>query len=123
MGVRVFICADDTPDALPRPISTLLMVQPLSSVDRSPPPGVWRPHGAGVAISRPPPTGVSFNPDTLSVDAVGTDPTVDVAAVVANLKPVALPGFDEVGVLVTVDLAQNNITNLQVIRMRRHNGA
>ena len=44
-------------------------------------------------------------------------------ALVQNVEPVALPGFDEVDILVTVDLAQNNITNLEVVRIRRNNGA
>src|SRR5688572_26214285 len=64
----------------------------------------------------------SFDSDTLSVNPVGADPTVDASAVVANLESVGLSGFDEVNVLAAVHLAQDDITNLQFVRIRRHNG-
>lgn len=65
----------------------------------------------------------SFNSDTLSVDAIRTDPTVDAPAIVANLESVALPGLDEVNILVPVNLAQDDVANLKIVRSCRHNGA
>jgi hypothetical protein len=61
--------------------------------------------------------------NAFAVDAIRTDPAVNVATIVADLKAITLPGFDQVDVLVTLDLAQNNITNLNVIRVHGCNGA
>jgi hypothetical protein len=65
----------------------------------------------------------SFDPDTLSVDSIGADPAVNASAIVPNLESVALSGFNEVDILAAVDLAQDNITDLKVVRIRRNNGA
>jgi hypothetical protein len=65
----------------------------------------------------------SFNPDTFSEYAVCTNPSVNAPAIIANLKSVALSGFDEMNVLETVNLAQNDVTNLKIARARRNNGA
>jgi hypothetical protein len=65
----------------------------------------------------------SFDSDTLSVNRIGPYPAVDTSAIVPNLESVALSGLDEVDILVAVDLAQNDITDFKVVRIRRHNGA
>jgi len=81
--------------------------------------------GLNGSSSFAPPTGsaFSFYPDALSVDGIRADPTIDAPAIIANLESVALPGFDEMNILVTVDFAQDAVTNLEVVRIRRHNGA
>lgn len=61
----------------------------------------------------------SFDSDTLTVNSIQTDPTVNPSAIVADLETVALPGFDKMDVLVTVHLAQNDITDSQVVWIRR----
>jgi hypothetical protein len=81
---------------------------------------VWGPRGQSPRL---PDSARSFNSDTFSVNPTGTDPTVDASAIVPDLKLVALSGLDEVNVLVAVDLAQNDVTNLKVVRIRRHDGA
>jgi hypothetical protein len=65
----------------------------------------------------------SFDSDTLSVDPIGANPTVDPSAIVPNLESVALSGLDEMDILVAVDLAQNDVTDRQVVKIHRHNGA
>jgi hypothetical protein len=65
----------------------------------------------------------SFDPDAFSVNAIRAYPAVDAAAVIADLEPVSLPGFDEVDILATVDLAQHDIARLKVVRSCRHHGA
>jgi len=47
----------------------------------------------------------SFDSNTLSIDAIRPDPTVDASTIIANLESVALPGFDEMNVLAAVHLA------------------
>jgi hypothetical protein len=47
----------------------------------------------------------SFNLNAFSINAVGANPTVNAPAIVANLKLVALPGFDEMNILKAVHLA------------------
>jgi hypothetical protein len=69
------------------------------------------------------PAAFSFNSDTLSVDSIESDPTVDASTVVPNLKSLALSGFDKVNILAAVDLAQDDITNLKVVSIHRHHGA
>jgi hypothetical protein len=65
----------------------------------------------------------SFDLNAFSVDPVGANPTVDTSAIVPDLESVALSGLDEVDILVAIDLAQDYIPNLNVVRIRRNNGA
>ena len=39
-----------------------------------------------------------FDVDTLAVDGIGTDPAVDAAAVIPDLKSLALNGFDQMNI-------------------------
>ena len=67
--------------------------------------------------------GSSFDSGTLSVNAIGSNPTVDATAIVPNLKSVALSGFDKVNVLEAVDFAEDDITDLKLIGIGRRDGA
>jgi hypothetical protein len=65
----------------------------------------------------------SLDSDALSVNAVRTDPTVDVAPIVPDLEAVTLPGFNQVDVLKPLYLAQNNVTDLNLVRAHWRNSA
>jgi len=56
----------------------------------------------GSQSSRLPDSAISFHSNALSVNATSTNPTVDAAAIVANLKPITLPGLD---VLISIHFA------------------
>ena len=56
------------------------------------------------------------------VDAVRTDPAVDPASVVPDLKPVALDGFHQMQILLAVHLAQHDVAYLQRCRVHRLDG-
>jgi hypothetical protein len=66
---------------------------------------------------------ILLNPDTFSVHAVLSDPTVNPAAVVPNLKSSSLDGLYQVQVLKAVHLAQDNVADLQVFDVCRGNRA
>jgi hypothetical protein len=67
---------------------------------------------------------VSLNTNTLSVDTIHANPAVDSSTIVPNLESVALFGFDEVKILAALDLAQDNVSHIEIIRTgRRHHCA
>lgn len=53
----------------------------------------------------------SLDLNALAVDGILTDPTVDEALVVADLIAMLLDRLDQVQVLVSRDLAQNDVAN------------
>jgi len=65
----------------------------------------------------------SFNLRSSAVNAVVSNPTVDVASVVANLKSAAIHGLDEVQVITTSDFDQNDVVWLKrrwITRLKSH---
>jgi hypothetical protein len=64
---------------------------------------------------------LSFNANAFAIDAVRGNPAVDASAIVPNLKTVALTGFNQMDVMETVYLAQDDISNLKLVEIdRRH---
>jgi hypothetical protein len=55
-------------------------------------------------------------------DAVRTDPAVDPASIVPDLKPLSLDRFHQMQVLLAVHLAENDVAYLQHCRVHRLDG-
>src|SRR5262249_17262157 len=64
-----------------------------------------------------------LDPHAFAIDRMAGNPTVDVAAVVADLDTAALQRLDQVKVLPAADLAQDDVADLERGRVHRGHGA
>lgn len=59
-----------------------------------------------------------LNPDAFAKDGIRSDPSIDFATVVADLKSLSRDGFDQVQVLVSSHFAKDDVTDGKFILLR-----